>query len=161
MRWSLRKQPHHQTLTAFATGTVLPITAVNDPVFSARTMGDGVAIEPEESTIVAPVDGTVAVLLPDSAHAVGLRLADGAELLLHIGLDTVQLQGRGFKGLVDVGDSVRVGDPLLEFDPAVLGQAGYSPITMLVVLNPAGRSYDFVADTRVEQGITTICTVSK
>src|SRR3546814_5378959 len=91
------------------------IDSVPDPVFAQRMMGDGVAIQPLDDTIVAPFDGEVTTL-HDSAHAIALRSTEGVELLIHIGLDTVALKGRGFTPLVAPGQGVARGDPLIRLD---------------------------------------------
>ncbi|WP_438353592.1 N-acetylglucosamine-specific PTS transporter subunit IIBC [Microbacterium sp. CJ88] len=115
-------------------GTVLPLSAVPDPMFAEGTMGPGLAIDPTGDTVVAPADGTVASVFP-TAHAIGLALADGTELLIHVGIDTVGLKGDGFETLVAAGHTVKRGDPLLRFDRAAIEKAGLSPITPVIVLN--------------------------
>ena len=96
-------------------GWALPLEEVDDDVFAARMLGDGVAIDPTDGTLRAPCDGEVTVV-PESAHAVSLRAAGGADLLLHVGIDTVALKGEGFEALVREGQRVSAGDPLLRFD---------------------------------------------
>jgi glucose PTS system EIICBA or EIICB component len=120
------------TVLAPVTGTVVALADVPDPVFSGLVLGDGAAIEPANGTFVAPVDGTVFMVM-NSGHAYGLRTADGIEMLLHIGIDTVKLKGRGFDVHVKQGDLVRVGDPLCDVDLDVVRDAGYSTVTPLVV----------------------------
>lgn len=86
-------------------------------MFSSKALGDGLAIEPEENVIVAPCDATVSVLMEGSRHAVGLTLANGVEILIHEGIDTVNMEGDGFEYFVKEGDKVNAGDKLLSFDP--------------------------------------------
>ncbi|QDX27542.1 phosphoenolpyruvate--protein phosphotransferase [Sphingomonas suaedae] len=115
-------------------GWAAPLEQVPDPVFAERMMGDGVAIHPLDGTVCAPFDGEV-VTLHDSAHAVSLRSAEGAEILIHIGLETVALKGRGFTPLVKAGDRVSRGDPLIRFDLDAVGLASASLITPVIVTN--------------------------
>ncbi|MGG7464512.1 N-acetylglucosamine-specific PTS transporter subunit IIBC [Plantibacter sp. YIM 135347] len=115
-------------------GTVLPLSAVPDPTFGEGIMGPGIAIEPSGDTVIAPVDGTVGHVF-DTGHAVALLLEDGTELLIHVGIDTVQMRGDGFETLVQVGDEVTAGTPLLRFDLAKIRAAGHPSITPIVVLN--------------------------
>ncbi|MGP1470576.1 MAG: PTS sugar transporter subunit IIA [Schwartzia sp. (in: firmicutes)] len=118
-------------------GRVMDITAVPDPVFSEKMLGDGFAVEPspEETTVAAPCAGEV-ILVAETRHAVAL-CAQGVELLLHVGLDTAVLGGEGFQALVGVGDRVMTGQPLLSFDRGILEAKGKSLITALVVTNAA------------------------
>ncbi|HLS09868.1 PTS glucose transporter subunit IIA, partial [Lentibacillus sp.] len=96
-------------------GEIVPLEEVPDPVFSQKMMGDGVAVKPSEGKIYAPVDGEV-VQIPDTKHAIGLRANDGTEVLVHIGLETVSLNGEGFTPSVSTGDHVTAGQPLMAFD---------------------------------------------
>lgn len=115
-------------------GTVIPLEKVNDSAFSSKVMGQGIAIIPEEDTIVAPFDGTVSALFP-TKHAIGLTSEAGMELLIHVGIDTVELNGQYFESLVSVGDTVRVGQALLNVDFAAVKAAGYDPVIPIVVTN--------------------------
>ena len=114
-------------------GRVIPIEEVDDNVFSQRIMGDGVAIEPEDTVVKAPADATVTVVMKESGHACGLTLANGLELLIHVGIDTVDMNGDGFQLFVDEGQKVRAGDPLIQFDPEKIRAAGHPLTTMLIV----------------------------
>ena len=114
-------------------GRVIPIEEVDDNVFSQKIMGDGVAIEPEDTTVKAPADATVTVVMKESGHACGLTLANGLELLIHVGIDTVDMNGDGFKLFVDEGQKVHTGDPLIQFDPEKIKAAGHPLTTMLIV----------------------------
>jgi PTS system arbutin-like IIC component len=98
-------------------------------------MGDGVAIEPTGDTVVAPADAEVTMVMEESLHAIGLRLDNGAELLIHIGIDTVKLNGRGFQLLTKQGVKVKAGDPLIKFDPQVIKEAGYQTTVIMAVTN--------------------------
>ncbi|RYY42931.1 MAG: HPr family phosphocarrier protein, partial [Sphingomonadales bacterium] len=121
-------------ITAPVKGWAAPLEEVPDPVFAERMMGDGVAIHPTGSTIHAPCDGTI-VALHAAGHAVTIRSAAGAEVLVHTGLDTVALKGKGFRVSVAEGAEVLRGDPLIEFDMDAVGQAATSLITPVVVIN--------------------------
>jgi len=103
-------------------------------MFADGTMGPGVAIDPTGDVISAPADGRVESVFP-TGHAIGLRLDDGTELLIHVGIDTVAMKGDGFETLVTAGQRVTAGEPLVRFDRARIVAAGHSPITPIVVLN--------------------------
>lgn len=119
-------------LKAPLSGVVVPLVEVPDPVFSGKMVGDGVSIDPITTVVVAPCDGRVAQLHP-SKHAVTLHTDDRLEILIHVGLDTVNLRGQGFTPRAGVGDVVKAGDPLLEFDPEYLVQHARSLLTPLIV----------------------------
>lgn len=115
-------------------GTAVAISEVPDPVFAGGIMGPGVAIEPTGDTVYSPGAGTVVAAQP-TGHAFGLQLDNGAEILIHVGIDTVNLNGEGFQVKVSGGDRVEVGTPLVVFDRAVIEKAGYPLITPVIVLN--------------------------
>lgn len=116
------------------TGDVIALHTVNDEAFAGKVLGDGIAIRPTEGRVVAPCDARVETMI-DSHHAIGLSCANGAELLIHVGLNTVALKGQHFRPLVKEGDWVRAGTPLLEFDQAAIEQAGYDLTTPVLVVN--------------------------
>lgn len=120
-------------LKSILDGKVIPITDVQDEVFSQKIMGDGVAIEPSNTVVTAPADCNVSVVMADTGHACGLTLANGVELLIHVGVDTVDMGGDGFNLLVNEGDHVKAGQPLIEFDPEKIRAAGHPCTTMLIV----------------------------
>ncbi len=128
-------------LLAPLSGTVKPIEQMPDPVFSSKCMGDGVMIEPSGTCVVAPADATVSVTMPASNHAVGLTLANGMELLIHVGIDTVDMKGDGFTCHVSQGDHVKAGDVLLTFDSAKIAAAGH-PTATAVVVSAMGGAMD-------------------
>lgn len=115
-------------------GDVLPLTAVADEVFASGALGKGVAIQPSEGKVLAPANGTVSVLFP-TGHAVGITTDTGVELLIHIGLDTVNLDGRGYTSHVEKGQKVSAGDLLVEFEIGTINEAGYDTITPVIVTN--------------------------
>ena len=122
-------------ITAATTGHIIDMTEVKDEMFSQKMMGDGVAVEPTGNLVVAPADAEVTMVMEDSLHAVGLRLANGAEMLIHIGVDTVKLGGKGFELLVHAGDKVGQGAPLVKFDRATIKEAGYQDTVIMAVTN--------------------------
>ena len=119
-------------------GTVMPLSEVKDEVFSSGAMGQGVAIEPSKGILSAPANGEIIMTFPTS-HAIGMKTADGVEVLMHIGMDTVNLQGDGFETLVKKGAKVKAGDELIKFDIDKIKKAGYVVTTPIVVTN--SKSY--------------------
>lgn len=115
-------------------GTVVPLNQVNDPTFAEEILGKGVAIEPEDGRVLSPVDGTIATIF-ETGHAVGLLSDEGAEVLIHVGLDTVQLKGKYFSVKKAAGDKVKKGDCLLEFDLEKIRSEGYDTITPVIISN--------------------------
>ncbi len=126
-------------------GELLPLSEVKDEVFSSGAMGEGVAIEPSQGVLHAPDDGRVVMTFP-TGHAIGMKTKDGAEILMHIGMDTVNLQGKGFETLVDKGDEVKAGDELVKFDIDEIHSAGYIVTTPIVVTN--SKDYEKVSVVR-------------
>ena len=127
-------------LKAICDGRTLSLSEVPDDVFSKGIMGEGMAFEPTGDTIYAPADATVSVVMEDSRHACGLALADGTELLIHIGVDTVDMKGDGFTLFVHEGDTVKAGDKLIAFSPEKIAAAGHPKTTVFIVTEPAGHS---------------------
>ena len=121
-------------LAACLTGTVVPLAEVKDEAFACGALGDGIAIEPAVGELVAPADGEISSTF-DTHHAVGMTTVDGAELLMHIGIDTVKLGGKHFTYLVNEGDKVRKGQPLIRFDIEAIKAEGYPVTTPLIVCN--------------------------
>lgn len=116
-------------------GKVLPLSEVNDEVFSKKIMGEGIAILPEEGVVTAPFDGVINTVFP-TKHAIGLTSNDGVELIIHVGLDTVELNGECFSSLVKDGDTVKKGDVLVSFDLDKIKEREYDTITPVVITNP-------------------------
>lgn len=115
-------------------GKLIPLNEVNDPVFAGGAMGRGAAVKDPEGKVYAPFDGEITVFFP-TGHAIGLKSNDGIELLIHVGMDTVKLDGKGFKPKAEAGSKVKRGQLLLEFDPKVITDAGYETTTPVVVTN--------------------------
>lgn len=132
-----RLSPQESTGTgagvAFLSGKAIPLKEVGDGVFSEGVMGDGLAIVPEGEILFSPVDAEIAVLMPESCHACGLRMDNGMEILLHIGIDTVNMQGDGFTYLVEQGQRVKAGTPLIRFDRKKIQEAGHPDVTVCIV----------------------------
>lgn len=150
--------PKPETIGAPATGTAVSLTDVSDPVFASLAMGKGIAVEPTDGKIVSPVDGTVTVVA-ETGHALGLLSDSGAEILIHIGIDTVELKGAPFTPLAKVGDHVRRGDVLMEADLGVIEAAGKKATTMLVITNTdAYSSVDQLATGAVKAGDAVVAT---
>ena len=125
-----------ETLVSPLSGEVVELASVNDPVFSSGAMGKGLAIKPSEGVVYAPADAEVTIAF-ETGHAYGLKTASGAELLIHIGIDTVSMNGEGFEKLVAAGDKVKAGAPLAKFDSSKIAAAGLDDTTMVIVTNTA------------------------
>lgn len=121
-------------LAACLTGTVVPLAEVKDEAFASGALGDGIAIEPTDGELVAPADGEISSTF-ETHHAVGMTTVDGAELLMHIGIDTVKLGGKHFTYLVNEGDKVKKGQPLIRFELEAIKAEGYPVTTPLIVCN--------------------------
>lgn len=129
------------TLKSPLDGRIIPIEEIPDEVFSQKIMGDGVGIEPTGNTVYAPVDATVGVVMADSKHACGLVLDNGMEILIHVGIDTVDMNGDGFELFVKEGDRVKTGDPLISFTPEKIKAAGH-PMTTAFLITDNGSAAD-------------------
>ncbi len=130
-------------------GQVFPIEQSRDHVFASKMMGDGVAIDPEEGVVYAPADGTVSLVFP-TKHAVGITLENGTELLIHVGLDTVKLDGEGFVSFADAGTKVKKGDKLLAFDMDLIKERGYDAQTMMLVADAKGKSVSTIPSQKAD-----------
>lgn len=150
-----------RVLLAPLSGTVRPITEMPDPVFSSKAMGDGLAIEPAAGadTVVAPADATVAATMTGSNHAIGLVLDDGMELLVHVGVDTVEMGGDGFSCLVEQGQRVSAGQPLMTFSAEKIRAAGHPTAVAFVVTGEGSATGLALLDGMdAEAGVTTVAT---
>ncbi|WP_210125750.1 PTS glucose transporter subunit IIA [Staphylococcus sp. GDY8P85P] len=119
---------------ATLTGEYINIEDIPDPVFAQKMMGEGFGINPTEGEVVSPIEGKVDNVFP-TKHAIGLKADNGLEILVHIGLDTVQLDGQGFEILVSSGDTVQVGDPLLKFDLEYIKNNAKDVISPIIITN--------------------------
>lgn len=129
-------------------GTVISLEEVNDSVFSSGMMGPGIAIEPTEGKVVSPFDGRVEMLF-NTNHAIGLVSDTGIEMLIHIGMDTVNLQGKGFNPLVKTGDSIKKGQVLLTFDIEMIQENGYPVTTPIILTNKTSEKLEILASDQV------------
>lgn len=143
-------------LRACLSGEVIPVENVPDETFAQKILGDGIAIEPSDTTLVAPCDGTISTVSEGTDHACGMTTADGLELLMHIGIDTVDMNGAGFTCLVKSGDEVKCGDALIRFDPARIRAAGHPVTTMLLVTDDGGREIRFRTGMQAQAGSTVV-----
>lgn len=142
-------------------GRIIPLEEVPDPVFSQKMMGDGLAVVPTARDIVSPVKGTV-ILVAATKHAVGLRADDGTEILIHVGLETVALEGKGFNVAVKDGDKVSAGQRLMEIDWEYISTNAKSTITPIVITNSqdGNKQYTFTEEKEGIAGKTVLFTAS-
>lgn len=131
-----RKETAYESIASPVKGTVVEIGQVPDPMFAQEILGKGVAIEPEDGNIYAPVDGKISALIHTN-HAFSILTQGGAEVLVHLGIDTVKLEGKYFISYIKVGDEVKKGDLLVKAEIDKVKEAGYAMITPLLVCNMA------------------------
>ena len=143
-------------VTAPLSGRVIPMEEIPDQVFSQGILGEGVGIEPTGNVVVAPADATVCSVIEDSRHAVGLTLDNGAELLIHVGIDTVSMNGDGFQLHVKEGDRVHLGDKLITFDPEKIKAAGHPTTTAFLVTDPGDLTPTFETNVDAQAGRTVV-----
>ena len=122
------------SLKAVEDGRTIPMDEVNDQTFAQELLGPGIAIVPSNGTVVSPINGTIATVM-DTKHAVCIQGEDGLELIVHAGLDTVELNGKYYQTYKEIGDQVKAGDVLLEFDLEEITKAGYDVTTPIVITN--------------------------
>lgn len=127
------------SIAAAVKGECIPISEVADPTFAEEILGKGIAIKPSDGKVYAPADGVISSVFP-TGHAVGMTTSDGVELLIHVGLDTVQLKGQFFKVTAEADQQVKKGDLLLEADIEEISKAGYDTVTPMIVCNSADFS---------------------
>lgn len=152
--------PKEEALTelkAGLSGKVIPLDDVPDNVFSQHVMGDGIAIEPSSDTVVAPADATVNAVMADTGHACGLTFANGMELLIHVGVDTVDMNGEGFALLVEEGQKVRAGEGLIRFDKEKIHAAGHPSVTVFIVTEEgSAKNIEYLSGMEAEAGETPV-----
>ncbi|MBA4601438.1 PTS sugar transporter subunit IIA [Thermoactinomyces mirandus] len=156
--WKKRKK----SVEVFAplTGRLLSLEEVPDQVFSRKMMGEGFAIDPAQGEVLAPVDGEVIHVFP-TKHAIGLKTSDDIELLIHIGIDTVDLNGEGFEVFIGEGDTVKIGQKLLQFDMNRIKEQGKSLITPVVFPQSAEWKIELKASKDLHAGESLVATVGK
>lgn len=141
-------------------GKSIDLDEVPDPVFSQKMLGDGIAIDPSEGVVVAPVEGEVIQVFP-TKHAIGLRADNGAEILIHIGLETVSMEGEGFTSHIKAGDRVKQGDKLVTFNMELVREKAKSTITPIIITNSDhAASLEKLPLGNVERGQTPIIKIS-
>lgn len=142
------------------TGEAVDLSQVPDPVFAEKMVGDGVAIIPTENIVVAPCDGKIAQIFPTN-HAIGIEATTGLDLLIHIGIDTVDLKGDGFKRLVEEGDMVKKGQPILEVDVKRVKELGKPLTSPFVITNADEVEFKKRVTGKVEAGQSIVLSVKK
>lgn len=128
----LRKRNNTIQVVSPVTGQLIHIEDVNDPVFSSKIMGEGFAVIPEEETVVAPVSGVI-VTVAETGHAFGMKTKEGVEILVHIGIDTVNLGGAGFSVLEELGSKVQAGTPVIQYDKEFLNEKKMDPTVITII----------------------------
>ncbi len=137
-------------------GKIIPLEEIPDQVFSQGVLGMGVGIQPTGNQVVAPADGNITALMEDSGHACGLALDNGVELLVHVGMDTVDMAGKGFQVHVKEGQRVKRGDLLITFDPQAIQEAGHPTTTAFVVTETAGKNFRYLSGMEAQAGQTAV-----
>ncbi|GEL15143.1 PTS sugar transporter subunit IIA [Pediococcus cellicola] len=155
-----KKKVKKVSLVAPVKGETVELSQVPDKVFASGMMGKGIAFNFETSEIVAPCEGKI-TMIPESLHAFGITANNGAEILIHIGLDTVNLKGEGFAKLVEVGSHVKAGEPIIKVDREAILAKGYNLVTMLLVTNSDDFTVEIKKIDKVEAGQSEVVTVEK
>lgn len=141
---------------AVTDGEIVPIDQVDDIIFAKRMIGDGFAIRPTGNTVYSPIDGTVEQIA-STKHAIYLSFSDDIKLLIHVGLDTIGLNGKGFETKFTKGMPVSIGDTLIQFDLEYIQNEGYDPVIAVVLLNGTGKDFDIdVHPTREAKALETL-----
>ncbi|CDQ18671.1 PTS sugar transporter subunit IIA [Halobacillus karajensis] len=141
-------------------GKKVALEEVPDPVFSQKMMGEGVALEPKDGYVFSPLEGTIVQLFP-TKHAIGLETKSGAEVLIHIGLETVAMEGEGFEAFVSKGDKVKVGDKLISFDLGLVKEKAKSTLTPIIITNSDEFDVQVVEGVELNAVSTPILSVKK
>lgn len=153
------KKAEEEIVTAPVTGKLVKLEDVPDPVFAQKMMGDGLAIEPAEGVVVAPLDAKIVQVFP-TKHAVGLVTDAGIEILIHIGLETVSLNGEGFESFVKEGDKVKKGDKLITFDLGIIKEKASSTVTPIIITNgDSVESIEKTTEAQLQRGETPLLTI--
>lgn len=155
-----KKRVKEVNLVAPVDGEAVELSKVPDKVFASGMMGDGIAFDYKGNIVSAPCDGKITTI-PDSLHAFGITADNGAEILVHIGMDTVNLQGKGFQKLVNTGDKVKAGTPIIKFDRDTIESEGYNLITPLLVTNSKDYTVEVSTNKSVKAGETIVVSVKE
>ncbi|MBM7838200.1 PTS system glucose-specific IIA component [Alkalihalobacillus xiaoxiensis] len=155
-----KKEVEPETIASPINGKIVAIENVPDPTFGQKMIGDGLAIDPTDGHVVAPVSGKIVQVFP-TKHAFGIETTSGAELLIHIGLETVAMNGEGFTAHVKEGDHIKVGDPIIDFDLDLVKEKAAHSITPIVITNHDSFSLEKQGegDAKTEAGITPLFVV--
>ena len=145
------EEKEEKIIAAPVNGTAIPMSRVSDPTFSQEILGKGTAVIPSDGRVVAPADGLVTMVF-DTKHAISMQTDNGAELIIHIGLDTVALNGRGFASKLKVGTPVKKGMEIVRFDRELILGQGYNPMTMMIFTNTNGHTMKFVTEGNARKG---------
>lgn len=141
-----------EAIVALGNGNLIDVTTVSDEMFAQQLMGKTIAFKLTDKMVVSPANGKIELCFP-TGHAFAVKMTDGTCILVHIGIDTVSLNGKGFKMLVNVGDTVKAGQPVVEVDWSVIQEAGLDTSTMLIITEPAENvEYFFIEPTEVTSG---------
>lgn len=154
------KKKQSQQIYAPVAGTCIPLQEVNDSTFSDGLMGPGIGIEPADTIIKSPVSGKITMIFP-TGHAIGLTRDDGLEVLIHVGIETVNLQGKGFQVLCEQNQTIKTGTELLRVDFAYIRQQGLDPTVIMVFPNGKEFHVEFVEDARKVSNEDVIVNVKK
>ena len=138
---------------AVVDGAMIDIATVKDETFATKVLGDGVAFVPAGDIVASPCDGIV-TMLAETGHAFGIARPDGVEVLVHVGIDTVEMKGEGFTNLLKEGDAVKAGQPIAKVNFDLIRQKGYDTSTMLIVTDPGDRDIRFADYGEVKAGQT-------
>lgn len=149
-----RENTHPGQIYATQTGTAIPLSEVPDDIIKGKILGDGIAIIPSNGKVVSPIDGEITIVA-DTLHAYGIKSSDDLEILIHIGVDTVELKGNGFKAKVKKGDYVKMGDTLCDVDLEFLSSQKLSPHTAILISNmdAVDRIQHFTGEVRLGETI--------
>lgn len=150
-----KNEVNRNQLVAVADGKVIAMEEVGDPVFAGKMMGDGVAVVPESTTVVAPCAGKIS-MIAETGHAFGMECENGLEILVHIGIDTVSLGGKGFQVLVKAESTVEAGTPVITFDRAVMDEAGLDMTIPMIVLDDGGKQITMHTPGQAKAGSTVV-----
>lgn len=155
-----KKLFENNRICAICDGEIFPLEEVNDEVFSQKMVGDGIAIHIESDRIVAPANGEITMFFP-TMHAFGMKTAEGIEMLIHIGLDSVSLNGKGFSREVGVGDMVHAGDQIMTVDRKVLAENHIDNTSVIIFTKTSGHEMSYVRYGRVRAGIDIVASCER
>ncbi len=151
------KENNSGTYVAVSSGNLMPLEKVKDEAFSSKILGDGLAIDIDDDYIVSPCNGTITMLYP-TLHAFGIRDENGVDILVHIGIDTVNLKGKGFKKLVNQGDKVKAGEKVIKIDSYNLKNNNYDLTTMMLFPN-CSKTIKYITNGYAKKGATVVASI--